>query len=100
MPLHKSSKTPVAIHPGIILKEELKARHLSATRVALDLGVPPNLIAGILHGKRSITAETALRRARYFGNSAHFWMALQMDYDLAVAEREKMKEIERTVRAA
>ena len=90
----------VAIHPGVVLKEELEVRGLSATRFALDLGVPPNRITGILHSKRSITAETALRLARYFGNSAHFWMALQTDYDLAVAEREKRKEIERTVRAA
>lgn len=91
---------PVAVHPGAILREELDARSLSATRLALDLGVPPNRITGILQGKRSITAETALRLARYFGNSAHFWMALQTDYDLVVAERDKKKEIERTVRAA
>lgn len=90
----------VAIHPGEILKEELEARGLSATRFALDLGVAPNRVTAILNGKRAITAETALRLARYFGNSAQFWMALQTDYDLAVAERDKSKEIERTVRAA
>jgi addiction module HigA family antidote len=90
----------VAIHPGEILKEEIEARGLSATRFALDLGVAPNRITAILNGKRAITAETALRLARYFGNSAHFWMALQADYDLVVAERDMKEEIERTVRAA
>ncbi len=88
------------IHPGRILKEELEARAISANRLALDLGVPANRITGILNAKRGVSADTALRLARYLGTSAQFWANLQSHYDLAVAERERGAEIRRSVRAA
>jgi addiction module HigA family antidote len=90
----------IPTHPGAILKEELQACGLSAHRFALDLGVPPNRITEILNGKRSVTAETALRLATYFGNSAQFWMNLQSNHDLGVAQNAHGKEIKRTVRKA
>jgi len=75
------------IHPGRILKREMKARALSANKLALALRVPSGRITQILNGKRGISAETALRLARYFGNSARFWVNLQSRYDLAVVEQ-------------
>ena len=88
------------IHPGRILKEELEARGMSAHRLALDLGVPANRITAILNGKRGVSADTALRLARYLGTSAQFWANLQSHYDLEAAERERGAEIRRSVRAA
>ena len=76
------------IHPGRILKREMMARGLSANKLALALRVPSGRITQILNAKRGITAETALRLSRYFGNSAHFWMNLQAKYELAIAERD------------
>ena len=78
----------IPIHPGRILKRELEARELSANRLALALRLPSGRITDILNGKRGISPATALRLARYFGNSARFWMNLQTAYELAVAERE------------
>ena len=76
-----------AIHPGEILLEEfLKPMGISQNRLGRDLGVSPRRVNEIVHGKRSITADTALRLATYFGNSASFWLGLQMDYDLDIAE--------------
>jgi addiction module HigA family antidote len=75
------------IHPGRILKQELSSRNLSANKLALALRVPSGRITQILNGKRGISAETALRLARYFGNSAQFWINLQSRYDLAVVEQ-------------
>ena len=73
------------VHPGEVLLEEfLKPMNLSQNRLALDLGVPPRRITEIVLGKRSITADTALRLARYFQMSPQFWLGLQMDYDLDV----------------
>jgi antitoxin HigA-1 len=73
------------VHPGEVLLEEfLKPMGLSQNRLALDIGVPPRRINEIVLGKRSITADTALRLARYFGNSPQFWLGLQKDYDLDV----------------
>jgi addiction module HigA family antidote len=75
------------VHPGEVLFEEfLKPMDLSQNRLAMDLGVPPRRINEIVLGKRGITADTALRLARYFGNSSRFWLGLQMDFDLDVAE--------------
>ena len=75
------------VHPGEVLLEEfLKPMGLSQNRLALDIGVPPRRINEIVLGKRSITADTALRLARYFGNSPQFWLGLQRDYDLDIAE--------------
>jgi addiction module HigA family antidote len=90
----------VAIHPGRLLKRELAARSLSANRLALDLGVPSGRITDILNGKRSISADTALRLGRYFGNSAQFWLDLQSQHDIAVVESERGAEIARRVRPA
>jgi addiction module HigA family antidote len=75
------------IHPGRILKREIAVRSLSANRLALELRVPSGRITQILNGKRGISAETALRLARYFGNSAQFWVNLQSRYNLALVEQ-------------
>jgi addiction module HigA family antidote len=71
------------IHPGEILLEEfLKPMKLSQSQLALSVGVHPRRINEVVLGKRAITANTALRLARFFGNSPQFWMGLQVDYDL------------------
>ncbi len=76
-------KKHAPVHPGEILEEEfLKPAKLSQYRLAKDILVPPRRINEIILGKRSISADTALRLARYFGNSANFWMNLQAQYDL------------------
>ncbi len=89
--------TPIS-HPGRLLKRELKARGLSANRLALDIGVPSGRITDILNARRSITADTAVRLGRYFGNSAQFWIDLQGQYDIAVVERDRGGEIDKQVR--
>ena len=91
---------PPAVHPGRLLKRELETRRLSANRLALDLGVPSGRITDILNGRRGITADTALRLGRYFGNRAQFWLDLQSQYDIAVVERERGEEIARKVHPA
>ena len=88
------------IHPGRLLKRELATRGLSANRFALAIRVPSGRITDILHGKRGITPDTALRFARFFGNSADFWMNLQTRYDLDVAEKELGPRIAREVQRA
>ena len=88
------------VHPGRLLKRELSARELSANRLALDIGVRSGRITDILNGRRSITAATAVRLGRYFGNSAQFSLDLQGQYDIAVVERESGAEITRRVRPA
>jgi len=71
------------VHPGEVLLEELLVPlGISQNRLARDIGVPPRRINEIVHGKRAVTADTALRLARYFGTSEGFWMGLQADYDL------------------
>src|SRR3977135_1824405 len=94
------STMPPAVHPGRLLKRELAARKLSANRLSLDIAVPSGRITDILNGRRSITADTAVRLGRYFGNAAQFWVDLQSQYDIAVVEREKGGEIARRVRPA
>lgn len=89
-----------AVHPGRFLKRELAARNLSANRIALDLGVPSGRITDILSGRRAITADTAVRLARYFGNTAQLWLDLQSQYDIAIVERDKGQDITRRVRPA
>jgi addiction module HigA family antidote len=75
------------IHPGEILMEEfLEPMGISQYRLAKDISVPPRRINEIVHGKRSITADTALRLGRFFGMSAQFWLNLQTRYDLEVTE--------------
>jgi len=78
----------IPVHPGRMLRREMEARELSANRLALALRLPSGRITDILNGKRGISPETALRLGRYFGNDARFWMNLQTNYELAVAERE------------
>jgi len=87
-------------HPGRLLKRELTARKLSANRLSLDIGVPSGRITDILNARRSITADTAVRLGRYFGNNAQFWLDLQSQYDIGVVEREKGREIAKRVRPA
>src|SRR5207247_9235907 len=84
---------PPAAHPGRLLRREMALRKLSANRLALDLGVPSGRVTDILNGRRSITADTAVRLGRYFGNSAQFWLDLQGQYDIALVERERGAEI-------
>ena len=85
------AKTILApVHPGEVLLEEfLEPMGISQYRLARDISVPPRRINEIVHGKRSVTADTALRLARYFGTSDRFWLNLQASYDLDV-EREKL----------
>ena len=71
-----------AIHPGEHLADAIAGLGITAAQLARDIAVPPNRISGILRGRRAITADTALRLARYFGTSAEFWMNLQQIYDL------------------
>lgn len=87
----------IPVHPGRVLKRELHARKLSANRLALALRLPSGRITDILNGKRGITPETALRLARYFGNSARFWLNLQTAWELAVAEREIGARVEEEI---
>ncbi len=75
------------IHPGEVLMEEfLEPLGLSQNQLANDIGVPPRRINEIIHGKRRITADTALRLAHYFEMTPQFWLGLQMDYDLDIEE--------------
>ena len=84
------------VHPGEILREELAELGLSANAFARSLGVPTNRITAILNGTRGISADSALRLARYFGTSPELWMNLQRSYDLKIAEKRAGK----TIRAA
>ena len=87
------------IHPGEILREDfMKPLGISMNRLALDLRVPVTRIAEIVHERRGITPETALRLGRYFNTSARFWMNAQSSYDLEVAQDELQRTIERDVR--
>jgi addiction module HigA family antidote len=87
------------IHPGEVLLEEfLKPMNLSQNRLAIDIGVDARRINEIVLGKRSITADTALRLARFFGNSPQFWLGLQSQYDLDVAADALGERLEREVR--
>jgi antitoxin HigA-1 len=94
----KTKTMPPSVHPGRLLKRELSARELRANRLALDIGVPYGRVTDILNGRRSITADTAVRLGRYFGNSAQFWLDLQGQYDIAVVERDRGAEIVQRVR--
>lgn len=88
------------IHPGEILREEfMKPLGISINRLARDIAVPPARISAIVNGKRAITADTALRLAKYFGVSSELWLGLQTDYELRMARRRVGPEIERRVHA-
>jgi antitoxin HigA-1 len=87
------------VHPGEILQEEfLTPLGISQNRLGAALGVSPRRINEIIHGKRAITADTALRLSKFFGNSATFWLGLQMDYDLEVADDALASRIDKEVR--
>ncbi len=87
------------IHPGEVLLEKfLVPMQIRQKRLARDIGVPPRRINEIVHGKRAVTAETALRLARYFGTSEAFWMGLQADYDLEEARTQVGDRLKREVR--
>ena len=79
------TRTP--IHPGLILADELKELDISARTLATSIDVPPNRLYQIIAGKRELTADTALRLARYFGTSDEFWLNLQRIYDLDLARQ-------------
>ena len=86
------------IHPGEILMEEfLKPMSISQYRLAKDINVPARRINEIVHGKRAVTADTALRLARFFGTSEQFWMGLQADYELEEARRRLGRRLSREV---
>jgi addiction module HigA family antidote len=82
-----------AIHPGEHLAEELKALNMSAAELARKLDVPTNRVTQILNGTRSITGDTALRLAHFFGTSAQFWLNLQSLYELRLAQEKAGKSI-------
>jgi len=87
------------IHPGEILYEEfLLPLGLSAYKLSKDIGVPQTRLSEIINGKRAITADTALRLSRYFGNSAKFWLGLQIDFDLEEELRMKSDKLDKISR--
>jgi addiction module HigA family antidote len=85
-------------HPGRFLRREIDARGLSANRLAVEIGVPSGRVVDIINGRRAISADTAVRLGRYFGNGGQFWLDLQGQYEIAVVERDKGAEITRRVR--
>jgi addiction module HigA family antidote len=93
----KQPKRLPPIHPGEVLQDLLAEAGLTANALATALRVPANRIGGILKGQRGITADTALRLARYFGTSAQMWINLQAKYDLAAAEDALWNKIQREV---
>jgi addiction module HigA family antidote len=94
-----TEKRLAPVHPGEVLLEEfLRPMGLSQNKLALSLGVHPRKVNEIVLGKRRVTAETALRLARYFGTSPQFWLGLQADYDLDVASDDLGERLDREVR--
>jgi len=85
-------------HPGETIREDfLKPLGMSVNKLALELRVPATRMTEIVNGRRGVTADTALRLARYFNTTPKFWLNLQVSYDLAIAAASKAREIERTV---
>jgi addiction module HigA family antidote len=94
-----SEKKLPPVHPGEVLSEEfLKPMKLSQNRLALAIGVPTRRINEIVLGKRSVSADTALRLSRFFGTSPQFWLGLQADYDLDLAMETLGRHLERDVK--
>lgn len=85
------------VHPGELLRDELQEIGTSMNELARALRVPMNRVSALVNGKRSITADTAMRLARYFGTSAQYWLNLQSAYDLELAVRDNGARIEREV---
>ncbi|NQV20593.1 MAG: HigA family addiction module antidote protein [Rhodospirillales bacterium] len=83
-----------AVHPGVVLKDELEEVGISPTELARQLDVPANRISQIINGKRAITGDTALRLGHWFGNEPEFWLNLQSQFEIATAEREAGSAIE------
>ncbi len=97
--MSKGKKKLKPIHPGgILLEEFLKPLEISQYRLAKDTNVPPRRINEIVHEKRGISADTALRLARYFGTSENFWMNLQSRYDLQCEKRKLKSRLDREVK--
>jgi len=97
--MRRKTKTMPPIHPGETLREDfLKPLGLSANRLAMELMVPVTRVNDIARGKRAITADTSLRLARYFGTTPQFWMNLQTNYDLEMAEDARGLEIAARIR--
>ena len=95
----RKRKTMPPVHPGETLREDfLKPLGLTANRLAIELQVPATRVNDIARGKRAISADTALRLARYFETTPQFWMNLQANYDLEVAEDERGTEISDRIR--
>ena len=83
------------IHPGDVLQEEfLTPLGISAYKLSKDIGIPQTRVSEILKGNRRVTADTALRFSRYFGNSAKFWLGIQNDFDIEEEEQVKSKELQ------
>jgi addiction module HigA family antidote len=96
--MSKKAKLP-PVHPGEVLREDfLKPMDITQYRLAHDIGVPPLRISQIVRGERSITADTALRLARYFGTSAEVWLGLQARYDLEVEQDRLSDRLEKEVK--
>ncbi len=94
-----ASRKMALLHPGEILLEEfLKPMALSQNKMALDIRVPARRINEIVHGRRRITADTALRLAKYFNMSPQFWLGLQMDYDIDVASDQIADRLDQEIR--
>jgi len=94
----RKRKTLTPIHPGELLLEEfMRPLGISINGLARAIDVPPGRISGIVNGKRAITADTALRFAKYFGTTPEVWTGLQADYDLRVAERAIGAKIARSI---
>ena len=85
------------VHPGKILRDILQDAGISANAAALDMRIPSNRLTEIINGRRSISADTSLRLGRFFGNSAQFWMNLQSNYDLDLAQHHTAGRIRREV---
>jgi addiction module HigA family antidote len=86
-------------HPGeTILEDVLKPLDMSVNQLAKHLGITAARLNDVVRGRRGITADTAMRLARYLGTSPEFWLGLQLDYDLRIAQQSKQREIDRTVR--
>ena len=88
------------VHPGRVLKRELEERGLSAAALALKLRIAPQRVQEIVAGRRAISAETALRLGRFFGNEPEFWLAMQASYDLAMLRARMGPRIEAEVEVA
>ena len=86
------------IHPGVTLKQDfLEPLGMSMNRLAMELRAPATRVSEIIHQRRSVTAETALRLGRFFGTSAQFWVDLQANYDLEVAEDKSLGQLEKQI---